>query len=510
MISHLAGVPVASRGVTKTVMQYNVRGMKVVEGDYEPPDPLWEGCPVMYHSDVEVSLLSLWGHLTFDPDTAAITHVAPSLVSFCAAMYGAVHKDADPQQFFSGSTPSNTVLGCAVTIFTRRLRKRSRWDNPLCAYSEHDSHSDRLRVSSPNNLSIYFYGRFVCDDCMERLNFRHRAPTAREVGVGYLAVVPLKRRTQKEVWDVALNWLEKLNEIKIVMLLLNYRRTTAISFMMRPAIFVACNYLSEGAVIRRFAVNIARQRLTLTVFEKFCLKRIEQIWGNLSNLWFNGVTLIEFKHRRRQKAVGGVLSFIRDGKYRVLYGEAALEFVLSTIAESEDVLIEIIIANRPTGIGINCATEYCLNTNHLDCAEMASWPHFEHALKRNKGRVVQMAGSLRNSLNGTGLTPFSVLVELAIDPEIKGIVLSRNLDYLAPLTLEEGSVARLVLEQEFLKDPQELPDYGEAITKGRLSASKLLLNLTHIDWNNDVNPDDEKHSKPTRNRNRTSKVAPTD
>lgn len=487
MISYLAGKPVASQWMASRFVPYQQRGMWKAEGEYAGPDPLWEGCPIVYEGAVQQSMQMLHGHLTFDAKTGAITHVAPSIVSMCTKLYTVMHDDADVSRLFSGMVPEARVLGSWCDIASKRFLQCTRAKHVWCVNPCHDEALPRDKISHADYCMATFK-RVLCDDCVEKTYFRHVCPTAAYVGSGYLAVGPLKRRIDEPLWSEAFGWLEQLTELKILSQLFEVSLLRANAIMMRPYEAIVCNQIDETNFPKRKTLAIiARTGMRRTLLDKRTLndvmiKKSLTYEAVLGMLWKHGMVTISNVNQRKRKLsfrmkaiVEGVSyqRFISDIASGMMMIETAAARALQYLLKLDVLALTVRIANRKTGAGIDCG-ESTETGSVLDRAEHASWG-MVYAMLCEQGQK-RVSGSLHASLTGAALTVFAVLVEMAISDHVPGVTLDRAADFLEPdRPLEDGDLRRLVVEQAFLESGEGLPTYDEPVAEGRLALDEIEL-----------------------------------
>jgi len=475
MISYIAGKAVVSQMAMKRFIPYRMIEMSRSKGEHEGPDPIWEGCPLVFEGDVQRSMQVLYGHLTFDPKTAAISHVAPSVVVFCTNMYVTLHEDAEVSRLFSGMVPKARVLGAWYDVLSKRLIQCTKVKHPICVNPEHDDRLPKNKCSHHEYCTAVFK-RVLCDDCVEKTYFRHLPPTAPYVGSGYLAVGPLKQRMNESLWRDAFSWIERLNEQKILSLIAGISVAEATAILLRPYEAIACNRLEDNSVgVKRILAIIAKggSRMSRMDWRSFA-ELVKKQPDAHAQLWQHGMVSVGDVFERKRKIVYRMKVIVEEENYQrfvseatsgLLFIETAAVKVLRYLVRLKTPVLTVRIANRKTGEGVDCS-ESIEASNVLDCAEHACWGRIYAMLRTDGNKLV--SGSLYASLTGKTLSVFSVLVELAVTQRIVGVQLDMSTEYLErDGALEAGDVRRLVTEQSFLESGEALPVYDEPVVQGR-------------------------------------------
>ena len=487
MISYLAGKPVASQWTASRFVPYQQRGIWKAEGVYEGPEPQWEGCPLVYEGAVQQSMQMLYGHLTFDAKTGAITHVAPSVVAMCAKLYTVVHEDADVSRLISGMVPTARMLGSWYDIMAKRFLKCRRAAHMSCVNPDHDETKPREKISH-SEYCIAVFKQNLCDDCVEKAYFRHTCPTAAYVGSGYLAVAPLKQRIDDTLWADAFSWLERFTESKILSLMLGKSHVDAIAILMRPYESIVNGILDDfDYQIRRIIAIIGKNSMRISTLDYRSINSIvKQGEGSFEGvqklLWTHGMVTMSGVNQKRRRLEFRMKAIVAGIKYQRFVSEIAGGMMLIETAAAQTLqyllglkvlALTVRIANRKTGQGVDCS-ESVEVASELDRAEHASWGRV-YGMLCEQGQK-RISGSLYASLTGEALTVFSVLVELAVSDHVPGVRLDRTPEFLEPdRPLEDGDLRRLVVEQTFVESGTTLPSYDTPVARGRLSVDEIEL-----------------------------------
>lgn len=483
MISHVnREVPIESKAFCRQTV-YSAANMRIAEGVHDKPDPLWHDCPLVTAANVPMSMELLYGHLTFDCNTGQITHVAPSAVNLCIAMHMCANQYDTLEHLVAGTVSKAPVRGPAHAVVAHRLAKRvKKQHNRICSHWLHDPQVSKTAINKPK-FCIEVYERYLCNACLQTVQFRHKPPSAVHVGAGYMAVQPLKQRVRPELWSSVFVWLDTFTEIHIVSLMLNVSHSAATAFILRPREYITCKKAPKMfRPIKRIAAIIANEAVQQPPITARFVLRLKTDNNNVGCLWRNGYArfdVFSFKRPHNDDERMDPYCVYVNQKTGLLIENNAV-FVLLALLKATEPLFRIRIANRSTHTGVNCYNKIDHSAPALDNAEYASWARFAALLKSTSMKPpFLISGSLKRSLtNASALSPLSTLIEAALCTP--AVVIEPTTVFLTPPEheLAQGDVQTLLLEQTMLSNFTALPKYALPDQPGRLSYFDLLAFIT--------------------------------